>query len=372
MPEMPFPDLIIKTTSACNLSCDYCYIQSYNNGISNKVMPLKITTKIIKDYTQLATDFGTADEEENTLYLFWHGGEPTLAGKTYFTEVLNIEKYFSTSPHNIKNGIVTNAISLDIDWVNFLKENDFMVSVSLDGPEQIHNLHRKYPNGNGSFNEVMRSLKLLQEYDVPFGLLNVITKDLAAQPQLFFDFLISQNLQDIALIPYQKSDDFLLPNDWADFMISLFDLWFDLDNPKFHIRDFTNIISGIFDRPKTLCEYNNCLINHLCIDTNGDVYICDMFIGNSNMLLGNITETNFKDLLESDKYIYLQNATKNHHEECLSCEYFRICGGGCFYRRFISPHGIAGKDIYCAARKKLISHILQKIITSAKTEKVTL
>jgi uncharacterized protein len=144
-------------------------------------------------------------------------------------------------------------------------------------------------------------------------------------------------------------------------MVSLFDEWYNLDNTNIYIRDFANIISAIFGRPANLCEYGECMVNFLSIETTGDVYICDLFIGNPDMRLGNIMETDLGDLLKSDKYLYLQNSAQNHHNECLSCSFFGICGGGCFFRRYISHEGISGKDIYCEARKKLISHILKRI-----------
>lgn len=358
--------VILKTANFCSLGCDYCYVRPHAANFSAQIMPLRMVRKVITDYAALAARQRGADEDNRTIKITWHGGEPLMAGLPYFQRAVDLEESLVTSPARVVNSITTNGVPLDEDWVEFFKEHRFQVAVSLDGPEEIHNAHRRYPEGAGSFDAVMKGIHLLRSFGVHFGVLTVITKELARVPERYFDFCVEHGLKNIAFIPYTTTSEWLPVTDFADFSIRFFDLWYESDDPQFYVRDFANIISKIFGRESSLCEYRSCFGNYLCVDTTGDVYMCDLLIGNKDMFLGNIMETSLQDLLDSPKYTELKALARTSSQSCDACELFPICTGGCMYRRYLGSRGLPGKDIYCTARQKLIAHIFNRLEESEK------
>jgi len=63
---------------------------------------------------------------------------------------------------------------LNDDWCKFFKDNNFLVGISIDGPEHCHDIYRKNKGGKGTFRQVMKGIELLQKHQVEFNTLSVI------------------------------------------------------------------------------------------------------------------------------------------------------------------------------------------------------
>lgn len=348
-------NIIIKTTNFCCLKCDYCYIEPHQSKFPDNVLSLEIVKRILLNYIEIIHN---SQSHNKVIKLTWHGGEPLMAGLPYFREIVKLEKELIRPPYKVINSITTNGTLINIEWINFFKEEKFQIGISLDGPEYFHNLHRKYPSGTGSFDNVFHAIGLLKEHNVPFGILTVIHSELSKNPKKIFDFIVLNELKNVNFIPYTTPTDWLSPDEYADFLIQLFDLWYELDDPAFYIRDFVNILARIFGSESNLCEYSNCFGNYVGLDTNGDVYMCDLLIGNSDFLLGNVMEHSLATILSSTKYQKTKLSASKNAPSCQECLFFMICTGGCMYRRYLENSSLPGKDIYCSSRKRLISHIL--------------
>ncbi len=349
-------NIIIKTTNFCCLECDYCYIEPHQSKFAKSVLSLEIVTRILLDYLEIINN---QDAKNNRIIkLTWHGGEPLMAGLPYFREIVKLEKKLIKPPYKVINSITTNGTLLDMEWIEFFKRENFQVGISLDGPEYFHNLHRKYHSGIGSFDKVFNAITLLKEQNVPYGILTVITSELSKNPKKIFDFFVSNELKNVNFIPFTTPSNWLSPDEYTNFLIQFFDLWYKLDDPTFYIRDFVNILARIFGNESNLCEYSNCFGNYLGLDTNGDIYMCDLLIGNSDFLLSNIMESSLQNILSSEKYKKMKLIASKNAPSCQTCLYFMICTGGCMYRRYLATNSLPGKDIYCSSRKSLISHML--------------
>jgi uncharacterized protein len=208
---------------------------------------------------------------------------------------------------------------------------------------------------------VMRGIGFMREGGLPFGILTVVSKELAREPDNLFDFCIKNDLKNIAFTPYTSLNEWLPADDFANFSIRFFDLWYKHGDPDFYVRDFANILSKIFGRKSGLCEYSNCFGGYLCIDTNGDIYICDLLIGNTKMYLGNILNKSLIEILESPTYRELKCLASKNSPSCENCNFFFVCTGGCMYRRYLDHGDFPAKDIYCSARYKIISHIFNRL-----------
>jgi len=182
--------LIIKVVSACNLACRYCDADIY----SNHRMSLDTVSQIITK----ALDY--ADHVE----FIWHGGEPLLMGIQFYEKVVELQKRYKREGQTIENDLQTNGTLISQEWVDFFKANDFHVGVSLDGPPEVHNANRVFRSGQGSFEQVMRGIRLLKENGVKFRVLAVITSK-----GLITDAQFDEPSQ--VLIPYRQSSEAVLP-----------------------------------------------------------------------------------------------------------------------------------------------------------------
>jgi len=142
----------------CNLNCEYCFYlekqalfttdEKYR--MSDKVQSAFITNYITSQPT-LIVEF------------VWQGGEPTLLGIDFFKRVVDLQKPF-VKTKTITNSLQTNGTLLTVEWCQFLKKHNFMVGISLDGPREIHDRYRRDRKGNGTVDQVMHGLRLLQEH----------------------------------------------------------------------------------------------------------------------------------------------------------------------------------------------------------------
>ena len=353
-------NIILKVTNHCTLRCSYCYVRPHFEQENRAEMSISLWEKILREYMELARGGRGSGTDHRTIKVTWHGGEPLCAGLPYFRQVVQLQERLVSPPYRVVNAITTNGVLLDEEWVDFLREHKFEVGVSLDGPREIHDRFRKTHEETGSFDSVMKGIRLLQQAEIPFGTLSVVTSESAADPRQLLAFFADQHIFNLNFIPYTTQQDWLDPVVYSEFSTDLFDAWISLNDERMYIRDFANILARIFGRESSLCEYTNCFGNYLGIDTNGDVYMCDLLIGDPRFLLGSALGSTLTDLIQGARYKRLQGAARANHPSCSECPFFMICTGGCMYRRHLGG-GLPGRDLYCSARQRLISHILTRL-----------
>ena len=154
--------------SKCNLACDYCYyldkVKLYG---TQPVMSLDLLEKVIEDYI--------AVNDNEQIVFDWHGGEPLILGLDYFKKIVELQEKYKGNKC-VYNTIQTNGTLLNDDYARFFKENNFLVGLSIDGPQHIHDRYRKYRNAEPTFMKVMRGVELLHRYAVDFNTLTTISK----------------------------------------------------------------------------------------------------------------------------------------------------------------------------------------------------
>ena len=160
----------------------------------------------------------------------------------------------------ITNFLQTNATLITPEWVRLFTENDFLIGVSLDGPKEFHDQVRCYSNGKGSYDNVMRGIDLLCGAGIFNGIICGISTANHRFPKEIFNFFIEKNIKKLKFTRVKSighcSDVSSLvtsPAQYADFMIAIFDLWLELDDPEVEIRDIQNVVSLILGGNKREC-----------------------------------------------------------------------------------------------------------------------
>lgn len=366
---MPAISILIKpVSSACNMNCNYCFYKDearkrqtacYGN------MTHETAEKIIKK---------AIDTAEYSCSFMFQGGEPTLAGITFFQDFIKLEKQYKKNNIKIYNSIQTNGYKINEEWAKFFADNNFLVGVSLDGPAEIHNLNRKSLSGQDTFKEIMHSIDNLKKYNVQFNILSVITNKSAKQIEKIYNFFKRNNFNYLQFIPCMDPlneerglEKYSLDNkNYGDFLIRIFNLWFrDLQNGKYiSIRHLDNWIGRFLGRPAEACDQRGICSVQFVTESNGNVYPCDFYVLDDR-LLGNITKNSFDEMFNSDNAVKFIKESMELSTECKNCPYYSLCGGGCRRQRDLNNNGLPGKYHYCEAYKRFFSTCLPNMEKAA-------
>ncbi|HWR99029.1 MAG TPA: anaerobic sulfatase maturase, partial [Prolixibacteraceae bacterium] len=293
--------LFVKPVGAwCNLSCNYCYYldkQGAHNENTGR-MSAELLEKYIIQHLECTT---------GTSVLFtWHGGEPTLAGLDFFRSVVEIQRKHNLQKINIVNGIQTNGVNLDDGWCRFLAEENFLVGISMDGPEAIHNKFRISRSGTGTFQKVLNGFNLLQKYGINSEILCVINAFNVNYPLEVYRFFKSLGTKQISFLPLVNRDfhsvsgttpDSVSPKAFGEFLIAVFEEWKEHDIGSVKIQLLEEAFRTAFKQEHTLCIFKKNCGGVPVLEQNGDFYSCDHFV-NQDHLVGNISQTHLASLLE--------------------------------------------------------------------------
>jgi len=349
---------IIKPVgNCCNLRCSYCFYNA-NDQSSYHVMNFELLEKFLSEYMFLF------DEH---LSFIWHGGEPLIAGISFFEEVVKIQSSNIRDGQKIQNFIQTNATLIDDDWADFFKKHQFRVGISLDGSKENHDRFRKNNNGKGTFTSVLNGLQILRQHGIKPGFIQTITSSGLSSTRENFHFFTNQlgikkwgtnvylNLEQDGV----RADNQSLTNkQLTKFLKEQIDLWLDKDDPNLALREIENFIVAILGKKSMGCSFNGSCSGYFCLEYDGKIYPCDRSSGQSNFLLGDISRFSLLDILNGQKRLSYAKNVNNLHQDCIMCKWKKACHNGCTMHR---KGGIQGKYYYCETRKEIFTYLKNKV-----------
>jgi len=353
--------LFVKPVGAlCNLGCAYCYYLEKQDLYTDKEPQMSdvLLEKYIIQHLETAT--------EDPVLFSWHGGEPTLTGIEFYRKAVEIQRKYN--PHNKKiiNGIQTNGINLNDEWCRFLADENFLVGISIDGPEAIHNKYRQTKSGETTFQKVMNGYRLLKKYEINSEILCVINAFNVHQPLEVYRFFKSLDAKYISFLPLVDRDlnsktgvspDSVPAKAFGDFMVAIFDEWQEHDIGNIRIQLLEEAFRSAFHQDHTLCIFKRTCGGVPVLERNGDLYSCDHFV-NQEHLIGNINHLHLSKLLDHPKQVAFGEAKFNTLPRyCLKCKVLTMCHGECPKNRFIqSPDGEKGLNYLCEGYKRFFNH----------------
>lgn len=302
---------------------------------------------------------------EKIINFSWHGGEPLLAGIDFYKKVLHLQSKYKPSGKTILNGIQTNGTLLDEKWCAFFAENSFIIGISIDGPEELHDLNRITKDGNSSWQSVTRGIRLLSKYGIIPEILCVVNSVNVKQPLTVYNFFKQMGAGFITFLPLvekEGSETAVSRNsvpalEFGNFLSEIFDNWVENDIGEIKIQIFEEAARTAFNQPHTLCIFKENCGGVPVLEHNGDFYSCDHYV-NADHKLGNILDRPIGYFLdcERQKTFGLQKSVKLP-EYCKSCEVLSMCNGECPKNRFIrTPEGQSGLNYLCSGYKYFFKH----------------
>jgi uncharacterized protein len=327
----------------------------------------------------------------------WQGGEPTLMGLDFFRKVIALEKKYAKPFQTVQNDLQTNGTLLDAEWCAFLKENRFLVGLSIDGPQDIHDQYRVTKGGQPTFKKVFAAAKLLKKFEVPFNTLTCVHRYNSRRPLDVYRFLRreldSTYIQFIPIVEYKGfettaphkwnsaavpkdgdpemrpghpnslvTDWTIDPDDWGYFLCSVFNEWRKKDLGKVLVNHFETLVSQHLGLGSQVCIYGEFCGKGVAVENDGGIYSCDHYVY-PEYRLGNIQDTTLDTQVFSPTQIRFGYAKRDTLPQyCRQCTYLTDCWGECPKNRILrTPTSEPGLNYLCRGFKKYFAHAIPEV-----------
>lgn len=336
----PLEMLVIQATPFCNLDCKYCYLPSrqLKDRISEETLDA-IFRRVFE-----------SDLARDPFMILWHAGEPFTLPPAFY------EKAFAQiAPHNkneipVRHSFQSNATVVTDEWCRFLKSHRASLGISIDGPEFLHNRNRRTRSGAGTFDRVVRGVRKLQDADIPFGVISVLSKDSLNYPDELYDFYTSQGIRDVGFnveeVEGTHSNSSMLGDEMRAKLATFFDRFFRLAHEGRYplrvreFRRFAPLLSGVtldrFDQPQRRMSNSEVKpFKFINIDHEGrfSTFSPELLGVKSktygDFYLGRVQDVAFAEVMKSEKFLRIYESIASGVSKCeQSCRYFGYCGGG--------------------------------------------
>ena len=367
--------------SLCNLDCNYCYYLDKADiyGGREPRMTEEMLEEVVREY------IAANDVPEVTFN--WHGGEPLVLGIDFYKKAIEFEQKYAGGKM-IHNTIQTNGTLLNREWTSLFRKHNFLVGISIDGPQDIHDRYRKDKGRNPTFDKVIRGIGLLYSAGVEFNTMSTVNKASEGRGLEVYQFLKSIGSHYMQFMPVLEHVKYPLDKNgkpvkgarpfivdphesgaqiapWSvsdvgfgKFMCDIFDYWVRNDVGRYYVNQFDATLANWYGVQPGTCVYAETCGGNSVIEHNGDLYPCDHFVY-PKYLLGNITEKSISDMMKSDLQVKFGIDKRNSlPSKCRRCEWLFTCHGECPKHRFNSTEaGETGLNALCTGYKMFYSHV---------------
>jgi uncharacterized protein len=385
--ERRFHAMAKPAGATCNLDCTYCFYLSKHDlpgGPGRGVMSDEVLERYIRDYIASVT----ADEVVFT----WQGGEPTLRGLGFFEKAVALQRKHAKPGQRIENDLQTNGVLLDDAWVAFLKAHRFLVGLSIDGPQDVHDAMRLAKGGKPTFDATMAAAARLKRHGIPFNTLTCVHRHNARRPLDVYRFLRRElGSTHLQFIPIVEPRDFptvapqhwnpatlpvvgtpaarpghpdsvvtdwsVDPDDYGYFLCKVWDEWYRRDLGKALVNFCETLVVQRMGEPAQICVFAETCGKGVVVEHDGGVYSCDHYVY-SEYRLGNLRTASLGDLVFSPRQVkFGYDKSDTLPKFCRDCPYLADCRGECPKNRFVrAPDGEPGLNYLCPAFRKFFAH----------------
>ena len=366
--------VMLKPAGArCNLRCRYCYYLEKDHlyaGNDAHFMSERLLEKFIADYMQAQTT--------PEVLFTWHGGEALLRPIAFYERALQLQRRYARG-RQVVNSIQTNGTLLTPEWCEFLRENGFLVGISIDGPRNVHDAYRRTSADGPSFDRVMQGLQLLKDHHVEWNALAVVNNLNVEKPREFYRFFKDIGCQYLQFAPIverivSRDDGLTLapgmqeggrltshsitPSQWGRFLCELFDEWVVADVGSIFVQIFDATLANWVGVTPGICSLSAHCGHAAVMEHNGDVYSCDHFVF-PEYRLGNLNEKTITEMVYSpQQQRFAQMKTAMLPRQCRECPFLFACHGECPKNRFLrDKYGNAGLNYLCEGYRQFFSHV---------------
>ncbi len=356
----PLNLLLVKPAGPdCNLECEYCFYLDRGEHVP-PAPAHRMGESVLEEMIRQAL----SGREQHVAFV-WQGGEPTLMGLPFYERVVEYQRQYGTGKI-VSNALQTNGVLLDEAWAEFLREYRFLVGLSIDGPEHVHDHYRRFKGGQPSWSRVVNNARMLREHGVEVNAISVVTENSAHFANEIYQFHKTIGLTDMQFIPCVETDPIdpsraapysVSADEYGKFLVRLFDLWqADFDGPiaTTSIRFFDSVFHSYVGLGAPECTLMQTCGVYVVVEHNGDVFACD-FYADPEWKLGNVMTGSLSAMLNAPLQQKFGEKKAALPEQCLQCEWLRTCRGGCPKDRMRDPRD-KGMCHFCESYKMFFEH----------------
>ena len=363
--------------SVCNLACTYCYylekshLYRHEEPSGRFTMSDELLERFIREYIESQT--------MPQVLFTWHGGETLMRPLAFYKRVVELQRKYARG-RTIENAIQTNGTLLTDEWCRFFRENQWLVGVSIDGPQEFHDEYRRNKQGMPSFQKVMRGIALLNKHGVEWNALAVVNDFNADYPLDFYHFFKEIGCRYIQFTPIVErilphadgrhlacpadseeiplADFSVTPAQWGEFLCTIFDEWVRHDVGEYFIQLFDSTLANWVGEQPGVCTLAKSCGHAGVMEYNGDVYACDHFVF-PEYKLGNIRTHTLTEMMYSERQQQFGAMKRDGLPTlCRECEYLFACNGECPKNRFLrTATGEPGLNYLCEGYHRFFAHV---------------
>ena len=367
--------VMLKPAGAhCNLACKYCYYLEKDN-LYDKSHRHIMSDEMLEQFTR---EYIEAQTMPQVLFT-WHGGEPLMRSIDFYKKALTLQKKYARG-RRIDNVIQTNGTMLTDEWCEFFAQNNWLVGISIDGPQEYHDHYRLTTIGNPSWQKVMHGIELLKKHHVEWNAMAVVNAYNADHPLEFYHFFKDNGCQYLQFTPIVErltkhqdgrtlasladdkeiplADFSVTPELWGNFLCAIFDEWVRNDVGKMFVEIFDCTLANWMGVLPGICAYSKNCGHAGVMEHNGDVYSCDHFVF-PEYKLGNIRDHTLIEMLYGDKqHAFSRLKHTSLPRQCKECDMEFACHGECPKNRFEKDkYGEPGLNYLCKGYYQYYSHV---------------
>ena len=348
----PIGLVVVQSTSLCNLDCSYCYLPDRQKKRVFDLNMLPLLMQRILESPFAGPEFS----------LVWHAGEPLTLPTSWYDEatvIINRSlEQFGAQDIQLDQHVQSNATLINDAWCECFQRNRIMVGISVDGPEHIHDAHRRFRNGRGSHALAMKGIESLHRNDVPFHCISVVTADAMEQPEAMYRFFRDNGIREVGFNVEEQegihtSSSMQGSEMEAKYRTFLHAFWSlsEQDGYPVILREFDQVISLIQGNQRMTQNELNRPFSILSVDWQGNFSTFDPELlsvasdryGTFN--LGNLQDLSLVESTETEQFRRLLLDMSSGVESChQGCEYFGLCGGGNGSNKFWEHGSLASSE----------------------------
>jgi len=341
----------------CNLACRYCYYLEKEKLYPNRMHVM--SDDLLETFTQQYIEAQTTPE----VLFTWHGGETLLRPLSFYQRALELQQRYAGG-RQIDNCLQTNGTLLTDEWCAFFKEHHFLIGISIDGPQELHDHYRKTRNGQPSWERVMKGIRLLQQHEVDWNAMAVVNRLNADHPKEFYRFFKAIGCQYLQFTPIverengQVTDFSVTPEQWGHFLCSLYDEWVKEDVGEIFVQTFDATLANWAGVTPGVCSLSDMCGHATAMEFNGDLYSCDHFVF-PEYKLGNIRQQSLTSMMYGEQQKrFGQRKMEALPRQCKACRFLFACHGECPKNRFVNDcHGEPGLNYLCQGYQQFFQHV---------------
>ena len=350
---VPFHILMKPIGPACNLACRYCYYPQDETPV-NKLDEARLE-QFIRRYIA-AQPVGARE-----INFVWQGGEPLLAGLSFYKKALALQARYAPDGVTISNSLQTNGTLINDAWCRLFREHRFIIGLSLEGSEALQDQHRPDKRGRASWPAALRGIGFLHQHQLDFNLLVVVHNEMAAHAAAIYDRLVSLGARYLQFQPlmsegaalregYQLSAD-----NWGRFMVGIWRQWQKrCDKGRVFVINIEQAWAQYFTHTSGSCVHSARCGSNLVMEPDGELYACDHLI-NAEHRLGRLDDMTLAHAVDASVQLPF-GQQKSLRRECQTCAVKMVCQGGC------PAHlNAAGNNRLCGGYYRFFSEILAPV-----------